>query len=423
MASATSPNGVSDRPAGPSSLTVSDKHGGVLGDRAPALQALDLQRSAKEGALVRALWICEGCFKYIRTYAGYRTHKKACTFTHPPGRKVYQRGAHTIWEVDGAKQKLYAQNLSLFGKLFIDHKTIYFDVEPFRFYVLTDASPQFDHVLGFFSKEKISYDDYNLACIMTIPPAQKQGFGTLMIEFSYYLSSLTTVLGTPERPLSDLGLQGYLSFWSSVALRGLALIFNDPHPDIRNRLLPMTYDTDPSARSKHHAHAAANHAALAQERIHSACLQLRYALLGLHHTRPAQESGSPSAKKSFKGWAGEIPVSRGARLSEHSDEEQEQKHPLIQTESGHPQEAFTLEVTLDQLAHTLNLRPDDLCLAMAECGLLRRRVDVGEETQEEKGANGLPPNLVLAITRDLVREAIWRLDIKRPVFDINYARL
>ena len=25
---------------------------------------------------------------------------------HPPGKKVYQRGAHTIWEVDGAKEKV-----------------------------------------------------------------------------------------------------------------------------------------------------------------------------------------------------------------------------------------------------------------------------------------------------------------------------
>lgn len=24
----------------------------------------------------------------------------------PPGRKVYQRGAHIIWEVDGAKEKV-----------------------------------------------------------------------------------------------------------------------------------------------------------------------------------------------------------------------------------------------------------------------------------------------------------------------------
>ena len=61
---------------------------------------------------------------------------------------MYQRGAHTIWEVDGAKEKvrvaqgsfnhsvflipreqLYCQNLSLFGKLFIDIKTLFFDTD------------------------------------------------------------------------------------------------------------------------------------------------------------------------------------------------------------------------------------------------------------------------------------------------------
>lgn len=40
----------------------------------------------------------------------------------PPGRRVYQRGSYTIWEIDGAQATLYCQNLSLFGKLFIDHK-------------------------------------------------------------------------------------------------------------------------------------------------------------------------------------------------------------------------------------------------------------------------------------------------------------
>jgi hypothetical protein len=32
--------------------------------------------------------------------------QKKCVRNHPPGRKVYQRGAHTIWEVDGAKDKV-----------------------------------------------------------------------------------------------------------------------------------------------------------------------------------------------------------------------------------------------------------------------------------------------------------------------------
>jgi hypothetical protein len=32
--------------------------------------------------------------------------QKKCERKHPPGRKVYQRGAHIIWEVDGAKEKV-----------------------------------------------------------------------------------------------------------------------------------------------------------------------------------------------------------------------------------------------------------------------------------------------------------------------------
>jgi predicted RNA-binding protein YlxR (DUF448 family) len=61
----------------------------------------------------RSLWVCDGCFKYARTYAGYRVHKKECTYTHPPGRKVYQRGAHIIWEVDGAEQKVCQAEMCL----------------------------------------------------------------------------------------------------------------------------------------------------------------------------------------------------------------------------------------------------------------------------------------------------------------------
>lgn len=42
-------------------------------------------------------------------------------------------------QVDGAKQKLYCQCLCLLAKLFIDHKTLYYDVEPFLFYILTEG--------------------------------------------------------------------------------------------------------------------------------------------------------------------------------------------------------------------------------------------------------------------------------------------
>lgn len=46
----------------------------------------------------------------------------------------------------------------------------------------------YEELIGFFSKEKLSYDNYNLACIMTLPSHQRKGFGTLLIELSKTLN-------------------------------------------------------------------------------------------------------------------------------------------------------------------------------------------------------------------------------------------
>lgn len=39
--------------------------------------------------------------------------------------------------------------------------------------------------MGYFSKEKNCMDNYNLACILTLPPYQKKGYGKFMISFAY----------------------------------------------------------------------------------------------------------------------------------------------------------------------------------------------------------------------------------------------
>ena len=44
------------------------------------------------------------------------------------------------------------------AKLFLDHKTLYFDVEPFMFYILCEVDKQGAHIVGYFSKEKESPD-------------------------------------------------------------------------------------------------------------------------------------------------------------------------------------------------------------------------------------------------------------------------
>ena len=48
----------------------------------------------------------------------------------------------------------YAQNLCLIAKLFLDHKTLYYDTDPFLFYVMTEYDQYGFHMVGYFSKVK-----------------------------------------------------------------------------------------------------------------------------------------------------------------------------------------------------------------------------------------------------------------------------
>ncbi|KAI4202518.1 MAG: hypothetical protein LQ350_002461 [Teloschistes chrysophthalmus] len=169
------------------------------------------------------LYVCQWCFKYCQDLVPFLAHRKLCHTRDegPPGQLIYSKHDYSIYEVDGEEHQLFGQNLSLFAKLFLDNKSVFFDVASFDYYLLVHDAPnsslpaQQPQIIGFFSKEKMSWDNNNLACILIFPPWQRKGLGKILMGISYELSKLEDRIGGPEKPLSDLGRIGYLKFWEA----------------------------------------------------------------------------------------------------------------------------------------------------------------------------------------------------------------
>ena len=95
-------------------------------------------------------------------------------------------------------------------------------------------------MIGYFSKEKESAEAYNVACILTLPQYQRLGYGKLLIAFSYELSKKEGKLGSPEKPLSDLGLLSYRAYWTDTLVNILVNMSEDVNLDELAAITSMT---------------------------------------------------------------------------------------------------------------------------------------------------------------------------------------
>jgi len=102
------------------------------------------------------LYVCEYCLKYMRKVSVLKQHKVECVWRRPPGKEIYRDGTLSVFEVDGKENRVYCQNLCLLAKLFLDHKTLFYDTLPFLFYIFARVDDKGAHIVGYFSKEKVS---------------------------------------------------------------------------------------------------------------------------------------------------------------------------------------------------------------------------------------------------------------------------
>jgi len=167
------------------------------------------------------MYICDTCLLYFCSQEAFRNHSHVHGFQRPPGIEIYRCGNVSLFEVHGAKNKLFCQCLSLLSRFFLKDVAVFYDISSFNYYVLCECDENGAHIVAFFSRDNKWDGNHILACIMVLPPFQNRGYGTLLISIAYEMAKRRGIIGTPEKPLSDMGKIAFSSYWKNEIIRSL----------------------------------------------------------------------------------------------------------------------------------------------------------------------------------------------------------
>lgn len=231
----------------------------------------------------------------------------------------------------------------------------------------------------------------------------------------YYLSEMNKMQGTPERPLSDLGLKGYLSYWASVILRTLALALNTKEAPIRliadessEALRQLFQDQEVMRIRRILAGLPAppnrrmddiNTEGLTEEQLME--LKRRRRLRLGTDTRQSRRSSSKRLSSPA--------TDRGSPALLTPPKTSSSSRSKIADVAPIEQQLLTIDTTLERLALACNLRCDDVAFALAECGML---------TSKLPGAGQSDGSILL--TLEIVLQNLKQRLVKRPLLDLNY---
>ena len=221
-------------------------------------------------------------------------------------------------------------------------------------------------------------------------------------------SSTSLRAGTPERPLSDLGLRGYLQFWTSVLIRYFRLIFytrNDPR-----LVVPADFLKE---RTKKNVLKAVDDAHADDADPEAVKLRLESEAL---------------AKKGGNTLATDAPAVR-TRSRKNAVENGTSAAPV--TIDDDTSEYFAMKFSLAEIANATHLRDDDVAFALVYSGLARyrtparrpARADSLADTEVEEDPTMVASDATVPTEREfevviapaLIEEVATRMKVKTPV--------
>lgn len=152
----------------------------------------------------------------FRTQNGLKIHMEECTIPFTP---IYTESEFKIAKLGNQRTK---QVLSVISQMFISTKTVFYEVDMYDYYILYDKE-----IIGYFS----SYKDgsFLLNCFLVMPCFQKQGWGTVLLDFAYSKqtrdakdpakSEVQNVVSA-EKPYSKKAIMCFRKYWKYKVLRG-----------------------------------------------------------------------------------------------------------------------------------------------------------------------------------------------------------